>query len=99
SSHHLGHELFDIKFLMPTPIHGRAADDLRFIRRALARSSTFTAVPGYGGMAMGAVGIVAAVVGQMQPNAARWLASWLVAAAVACAIGIAAIRRKAALAA
>src|SRR5215468_927429 len=81
---------------MAISIHGRAADDLRFIRRAMERSSTFTAVPGYGGMAMGAVGLVAAVVGQMQPGPERWLASWLAAAAVAFAIGVAAIRRKAA---
>ena len=81
---------------MPVPIQGRAAEDLRFIRRAMERSSTFTAVPGYGGAAMGAVGIAAAVVGSMQPTRELWLASWVVAAALAVAIGIVAIRRKAA---
>jgi hypothetical protein len=90
--------LCDMKFLMPVPIQGRAAEDLRFIRRAMERSSTFTAVPGYGGAAMGAVGVVAAVVGAMQPTAERWLASWLTAAAVAFAIGVMAMRRKAAVA-
>src|SRR5258705_3315280 len=88
--------LFDIKFLMPVPIQGRAAEDLRFIRRAIERSGTFTAVPGYGGAAMGVVGVVAAVAGTMQPTAERWLASWLTAAAVAFAIGLVAMRRKAA---
>jgi hypothetical protein len=81
---------------MSVPIQGRAADDLRFIRRAMERSSTFTAVPGYGGAAMGAVGIVAAGVGAMQPSAERWLASWLTAAGIAFAIGVVAMRRKAA---
>ena len=81
---------------MAIPIHGRAAEDLRFIRRAMERSSTFTAVPGYGGAMMGAVGIVAAVIGQLQPTAERWLASWIAAAAVAFAIGVIAVRQKAA---
>jgi hypothetical protein len=85
-----------MKFLMPVTIQGRAAEDLRFIRRAMERSSTFTAVPGYGGAAMGAVGVVAAVAGAMQPTAERWLASWLIAAAIALAIGVVAMRRKAA---
>ena len=40
-----------------------AAENLRFIRHAMERSSTFTAVPGAGGAAMGAIGLVAAVVG------------------------------------
>jgi hypothetical protein len=80
---------------MPVPIQGRAAEDLRVIRRAIERSSTFAAVPGYGGVAIGAVGVVAAVVGAMQPTVERWLASWLTAAAVAFAIEVVAIRRKA----
>jgi hypothetical protein len=81
---------------MPLPIQGRAADDLRFIRRAMERSSTFTAVPGYGGAAMGVVGVVAAGAAARQSSAGRWLATWLTAAAIACAIGVVAIRRKAA---
>ena len=80
---------------MPVPIHGRAAEDLRVIRRAMERSGTFTAVPGYGGVAMGVVGVIAAVAGAIQPTAERWLASWLIAAAVACAIEVVAMRRKA----
>ena len=81
---------------MPVTIHGRAADDLRFIRRAMERSSTFTAVPGYGGAAMGTVGVAAAVAGAMQPTPERWLASWIIAAAIAFVIGVVAMRHKAA---
>ena len=40
----------------PPTIGGHAADNLRFIRQAMERSATFTAVPGVGGMLMGAVG-------------------------------------------
>lgn len=77
-------------------IQDRAEDDLRFIRRAMERSGTFTAVPGLGGAAMGGVGIAAAVIGALQPSAERWLATWLTAAGVAFVIGVVAMRRKAA---
>lgn len=77
-------------------IHDRAQDDLRFIRRAMERSGTFTAVPGLGGAGMGVVGITAALIGSVQPTAERWLATWLVAAAIAFAIGLTAMLRKAA---
>jgi|SRR5262245_5083003 len=81
---------------MPTPIQARAEEDLRVIRRAMERSGTFTAVPGYGGAAMGVVGVSAAIAGSLQPTAERWLATWLIAAAIAFAIEVGAMRRKAA---
>ena len=77
-------------------IHGRAADDLRFIRRAMERSSTFTAVPGVGGVAMGVVGLMAAGVGALQPTPERWITVWLGAALIAMVIGLTTMRRKAA---
>ena len=79
----------------PTSVGDRAADDLRFIRDAMARTSTFTAVPGMGGAFMGVIGLVAAVVASQQPNQDRWLMTWLVAAAVAAAVGTWAIVHKA----
>ena len=84
---------------MPRPeavsIQDRAKDDLRFIRRAMERSGTFTAVPGLGGAGMGVVGVVAAAIASFQPTAERWLATWLGAAAIAFAIGLTAMLRKA----
>jgi hypothetical protein len=71
----------------PGSLGDRAAEDLRFIRDAMARSATFTAVPGVGGAAMGAIGLVGAIVASRQPTPDRWLATWLVAAAVAAAAG------------
>lgn len=62
----------------------------------MERSGTFTAVPGLGGAGMGVVGITAALIGSVQPTAERWLATWLVAAAIAFAIGLTAMLRKAA---
>ena len=78
------------------PIGEHAADELRFIRRAMERSAVFTALPGRGGMAMGVIGMVAAVVGAVQPTAERWLGVWLGAAVLAFAVGLIAMRRKAA---
>lgn len=80
---------------VPASIQGRAAADLRFIRRAMERSSTFTAVPGMGGTVMGSIGLAAAGVAAFQPSAERWLATWLVAAAVGLMVGLMTMRRKA----
>ena len=41
------------------PIDQHAADELRFIRHAIERSAVFTAVPGWGGILMGACGMAA----------------------------------------
>ena len=73
----------------------RAADDLRFIRLAMERSSAFTAVPGTGAVVMGGIGLVAAGMGRLQTTPDRWLAVWVVAAAIAFVAGLWAITRKA----
>ena len=73
-----------------------AEESLQFIRRTMERSSTFTAVPGLGGVGMGVVGVAAAVIAANQSSAERWLIVWLVAAAVALGIGLTAMLRKAA---
>src|SRR5262245_46694302 len=73
-----------------------AAENLRFIRHAMERSATFTAVPGTGGALMGAIGLMAAAAGSVQPSAERWLLVWLTAAAVALVTGGFMMRRKAA---
>lgn len=79
----------------PDSLGRRAADDLRFIRNAMARTATFTVVPGFGGAAMGVIGLAAAVVASRQPTADRWLGTWLIAAALAFSAGIVAIVIKA----
>ena len=79
-----------------TPSVGEhAAENLRFIRNAMERSTTFTAVPGRGGAAMGGIGLVAAAVASVQPSAERWLIVWLATAAIAFVIGVVAMRHKA----
>lgn len=79
-----------------TDVSDRAAENLLFIRQAMERSATFTAVPGIGGALMGTVGLAAAAAAAMQPSAERWLAVWLAAAAVALLVGLVMMRRKAA---
>ncbi len=69
------------------PLHARAESNLRFIREKMEHASRFTGVPGWGGMLMGGVAIVAAIVASSRPDAQGWIVVWLVAAVVACLIG------------
>jgi hypothetical protein len=59
---------------------------LRFIRETMERASSFTAVPGWGGVAMGITAAGAAVVASRQQAAYAWLITWLAEASVAFAI-------------
>ena len=79
----------------PTALHDRAMEDLRYIRATMERAGAFTAVPGWGGVAMGVVALVATVVAAQQPTPDRWLAVWLLTAVVAIAIAAWATARKA----
>ena len=79
----------------PRSVSSQAADNLVFIRSAMERSSTFTAIPGVGGALMGAIGLVAAAIAARQPTGNRWLATWLIAAAIAATVGLFALARKA----
>lgn len=79
----------------PVALGDRARDDLRYIRRTMERGPAFTAVPGWGGVAMGATGFAAAVVGATRSTAEGWLATWLAVAALAVGIGAWAMARKA----
>lgn len=79
----------------PRSISSQAADNLDFIRSAMERSSTFTAIPGTGGAVMGAIGLAAAAVAAQQPNGDRWLAAWLGAAAIGAGVGLVFMARKA----
>lgn len=78
-----------------TAVTDHAADNLRFIRHAMERGTTYSAVPGTGGAMMGGVGLIAAGLAARQPTGEQWLMVWLAAAAVAFVIGVVAMRRKA----
>src|ERR1700730_8779737 len=64
-----------------------AMENLRFIRETMERCASFTAVPGWGGVAMGITGLVAASIALRQTSPRAWLATWLIAALIANAIG------------
>ena len=70
-----------------TPPGDAAASSLRFIRETMARTGTFTAVPGWGGVAMGATALAAAALAARQPTAADWLTVWTGEALVGLLLG------------
>src|SRR5579862_2666504 len=79
----------------PISMHAHALDNLRYIRETMERAGSFTAVPGWGGIAMGLVAVVAAVVASRAPSKQSWLVVWLCAGVVALAAGVLAMWRKA----
>ena len=79
----------------PPALHRRAMDNLSFIRSTMERATSFTAVPGWGGVVMGLTAIGAAWVAQRQADPRIWLQVWLVEAVIAAGIGVYALARKA----
>jgi hypothetical protein len=78
----------------PVNLGDRAIDNLKFIRETMERSTSFTAVPGYGGMLMGVTALVAAYIASQQDYRIGWLRVWLVEAGLAFAIGLLAMWQK-----
>ena len=71
----------------PVSIDDHARDNLRFIRETMERATSFTAVPGWGGVAMGITALGAASIAARQTSQYAWLLTWIAEAFVA--IGIA----------
>jgi hypothetical protein len=80
----------------PVELQARAMDNLRYIRLTMERAGSFTAVPGVGGVFMGATAMAAAWIASSQPNGRRWISIWLGEAVLALLIGIVAAARKSA---
>ena len=77
------------------PLHERAMDDLSFIRRTMEHATAFTAVSGWGGVAMGATALVAAALAARGVTPSQRLIPWLLASIVALLIGSWAMAMKA----
>lgn len=81
----------------PVPGHAMAPpeEQLKYIRDVMSRTSTFTAVPGWGAVLMGISALVAAYVASQMPTERLWLTAWMLDAAVAASMGVVAMIWKA----
>jgi hypothetical protein len=73
----------------PPALHDHALNNLRFIRDAMERAGSFTSIPGWGGVAIGATAFITAAVAHSYAVAGdlrTWLWIWLADAGVAAVI-------------
>ena len=78
----------------PPALHARAIQDLSYIRRTMEGASSFTDVPGWGLVAIGASAIAATAFAAMQESAGGWITVWLIEGVIAAGIGISMTWRK-----
>jgi hypothetical protein len=79
----------------PPALHARAMDNLAFIRDTMEAAGAFTAVSGWGMVAVGIIAGIAAVIASSQQSALTSLYVWLGAAVLAAVVMLWAIVRKA----
>src|SRR5512141_2188248 len=77
----------------PPALHEHAMADLRFIRRTMEEAGSFTAVPGWGMVGVGATALLAAAAAALLP--AAWMAIWLAEAGLALLIATVSLALKA----
>ena len=70
-------------------------DNIRFIRETMERASAFTAVPGWGQVAVGVTAFIASYLAVHEATARRWLFVWLAEALIAMLIAGWTLDRKA----
>lgn len=79
----------------PVDLHAQAMDNLSFIRGAMENATSFTGVPGVGGMLMGATALLAAFSAHMSRSPSAWLEIWGAEALLALMIALGFSYRKA----
>lgn len=79
----------------PSALHSRAIDNLRYIRETMESASSFTAVPGWGGVVMGASALLAAAAATLTSSTEGWLLIWVLDALAAFFVGGWTMARKA----
>jgi hypothetical protein len=70
----------------PPEMQARAMDNLRFIRETMERAGAFTAISGWGEVAVGVTALAAAWLAARQASASTWLSVWIVDAILSAAI-------------
>jgi hypothetical protein len=70
-------------------------DNLSFIRDTMERATAFTAVPGWGGVGMGVLALLAASVAHTRAAPGEWLTTWLATSVAALSLGGWTMRAKA----
>ncbi|MBP6823551.1 MAG: hypothetical protein KA368_18520 [Acidobacteria bacterium] len=70
-------------------------DNLRFIRETMERASSFTAVPGWGGVLVGVTALIAAIIAAQVPHEHEWMYVWGYELPLALLIGGLTMKRKA----
>ncbi len=79
----------------PAVLEEQALQSIHYIRRTMERAASFTAVPGWGGVVMGATALAAGWMAGRASTQGAWLGTWLLEALLAFLIGCCAIAWKA----
>ena len=77
-------------------LHDHALHNIRYIREAMERSTAFTSIPGWGGVAIGLSAVATSIIAArlaLQPR--MWVAAWLADAVIAAVIAAVTILIKA----
>lgn len=79
----------------PPALHTRAMDNLQYIRETMERATAFTAISGWGLVAIGITGLATGFIAAQQKSFRNWLTIWLADAVVALLIAGWSMDRKA----
>lgn len=79
----------------PPALHERAMDNLKYIRETMERATAFTAISGWGLVAIGVTALAASLLSAQQKSFKGWLSVWVAEAVIALLIAGWSMDRKA----